>query len=676
IDHNDQGQLSVANLIADHGSIKDNQDGTFSFTPDKDYNGQVHFTYDVKDAHGGVAHTGASMTLTPQNDPSVLAGSDQATLTEDRPLGSSSTLWSGWLQLDTQDPDGPSDGKIVGIEVNGVVHQVPANFALTLHTHLGYFSTTHSTDGHNKWSYSADNANPEIQGLKAGEQLHESMTLITADGTRIPITATINGAEDHVVIDTPVATLASLGTAIEDTTTRIVGQLHAHDVDIHDSVSYVQTSLVGKYGTFHLDSNGAWHYDLDHSRADHLAAGEMKAEGFDITAMSSDGSQASQRIELYVQGSNDAPQVTEVNQGTAPFGSHSIDEDGPSSVQGQILITDVDHSDQHSLMVDAHNQPQYGHVNYDTQTNTWTYVLDNANPTVNALNSGDDLTDKFSLIVDDGHGGSVTKEIEMTIHGHSDTPPTPTLVAPAQITGSAGHQDLHASLGIPPLIHQAVPHMQTGWGILTGSGHVVSSLQGQFGTLHVNPQTGELTYDYQSSPGVIKTHTGASYGSGTDETDSFILTLSGTQNSQVSVHLHLHSQSVHGASGHHIDQTTLTGIDVSPLSSPPPPPPVASDEVSSIAPDNDNVDIAGVDVYLDALGITSLTDHDAHDGQKHSPQDLDIVLSEPAHDPNSLNPEVGNHQIDITEQPDHDLDDINPDDHHNHNDPTSFIDPN
>ncbi|HAS6144900.1 TPA: tandem-95 repeat protein, partial [Vibrio vulnificus] len=675
-DLNDRGWLHAQNLTADHGSITSNSDGSFTFKPDPNYHGAVHFSYDIADRHGGVTHTGASMTLTPENDPSVLVGTGQATLTEDHTQGSSSTLWSGWLQLDIQDPDGPSDGKIVGIEVNGVVHQVPANFALTLRTHLGYFSTTHSTDGHNKWSYSADNSNPEIQGLKAGEQLHESMTLITADGTRIPITATINGAEDHVVIDTPVATLASLGTAIEDTTTRIVGQLQAHDVDIHDSVSYVQTSLGGQYGTFHLDSNGAWHYDLDHSRADHLAAGEMKAEGFDITATSSDGSQVSQHIELYVQGSNDAPQVTEVNQGKAPLGSHSIDEDGPSSAQGQILITDVDHSDQHSVVVDAHNQPQYGHVSYDTQTNTWTYVLDNANPTVNALNSGDDLTDKFSLIVDDGHGGIATKEIEMTIHGHSDTPPTPTLVAPARITGSAGHQDLHASLGIPPLIHQAVPHMQTGWGILTGGGHVVSSLQGQFGTLHVNAQTGELTYDYQSSSGVIKTHTGGSYGSGTDETDSFILTLAGTQNSQVSVHLHLHSQSVHGASGHHIDQTTLTGIDVSPLNAPPPPPPVASDEISPITPENDNVEVAGVDVYLHALGITSLTDQDAHDTQQQSPQDLDIVLSDPAHDPNSLNPEVGNHQIDITEQPDHDLDDINPDDHHNHNDPTSFIDPN
>ncbi|WP_196374143.1 cadherin-like domain-containing protein, partial [Vibrio crassostreae] len=63
IDGNDAGQLTVDNLQVDHGSVVDNKDGTYTFTPDKDYNGQVHFTYDVKDAHGGVTHTGASTTL-------------------------------------------------------------------------------------------------------------------------------------------------------------------------------------------------------------------------------------------------------------------------------------------------------------------------------------------------------------------------------------------------------------------------------------------------------------------------------------------------------------------------------------------------------------------------------------------------------------------------------------
>ncbi|MCW1890930.1 cadherin-like domain-containing protein [Vibrio chagasii] len=39
----------------------DNKDGTYTLTPPRDYNGQVHFSYDdVTDAHGGVAHWGNS----------------------------------------------------------------------------------------------------------------------------------------------------------------------------------------------------------------------------------------------------------------------------------------------------------------------------------------------------------------------------------------------------------------------------------------------------------------------------------------------------------------------------------------------------------------------------------------------------------------------------------------
>ncbi|MFA0542696.1 VCBS domain-containing protein, partial [Vibrio sp. 10N.222.52.B7] len=68
VDDNDIGKLSIENLQADHGAIALNADGTFTFTPEKDYNGAVHFSYDVKDAHGGVTHTGASTTLSAVGD--------------------------------------------------------------------------------------------------------------------------------------------------------------------------------------------------------------------------------------------------------------------------------------------------------------------------------------------------------------------------------------------------------------------------------------------------------------------------------------------------------------------------------------------------------------------------------------------------------------------------------
>ncbi len=150
VDTNDAGQLSIANLHADHGTLVDNKDGTFTFTPDHNFNGKVHFTYDVKDAHGGVTHTGASTTLLPSNDAATL----QPTLasnfvTEDHLKSGTSTneLWSGWKNLDIQDIDSPSEAKVTQIEVNGVKHTVPANFAMNLVGVHGTFNFTHSTDG-------------------------------------------------------------------------------------------------------------------------------------------------------------------------------------------------------------------------------------------------------------------------------------------------------------------------------------------------------------------------------------------------------------------------------------------------------------------------------------------------------------------------------------------------
>ncbi|MFA0406075.1 VCBS domain-containing protein, partial [Vibrio sp. 10N.222.52.C12] len=82
VDDNDIGKLSIENLQADHGAIALNADGTFTFTPEKDYNGAVHFSYDVKDAHGGVTHTGASTTLSAVGDKAQIAGVDTGSITE------------------------------------------------------------------------------------------------------------------------------------------------------------------------------------------------------------------------------------------------------------------------------------------------------------------------------------------------------------------------------------------------------------------------------------------------------------------------------------------------------------------------------------------------------------------------------------------------------------------
>ena len=382
VDTNDAGQLSVANLHADHGTLIDNKDGTFTFTPDHNFNGKVHFTYDVKDAHGGVTHTGASTTLLPSNDAATL----QPTLasnfvTEDHLKSGTSTneLWSGWKNLDIQDIDSPSEAKVTQIEVNGVKHTVPANFAMNLAGVHGTFNFTHSTDGHDKWRYSADNSHAEVQSLSHGDSLTDTITLITADGTRIPLTAKILGTDDHVIIDTPDALTAALGTAIEDKVTSISGTLLAHDSDSKDSVTFTAGNSVGAYGTLHVDSNGQWHYHLDHSKANALQQGETKAEGFDITAISTDGSTATKHIEVLVQGSND--------KATISVTSHpDVYEDRSSTpveiISGKLSTLDPDH-DQSAFSTDVgkrhdpFNSGVHGGLRI-SKDGSWTYTVNNS----------------------------------------------------------------------------------------------------------------------------------------------------------------------------------------------------------------------------------------------------------------------------------------------------------
>ncbi|GAL31524.1 probable RTX [Vibrio maritimus] len=328
VDSNDAGLMAVANLLADHGSIRDNHDGTYTYTPELNYHGKVHFSYDINDAHGGSTPTGASLDLASANDASVLAaGQDSGTVTEDHlRSGTAGQLWSGWSNLDVTDVDSASEAEVAFIEVNGVKHAVPADFGMSLTANHGYFSTTHSTDGHNKWSYTADNTSSEVQELKTGQQLQDTMVLITRDGTRIPITATIQGQDDHVIIDTPDALTAAIGTAVEDIKTTVVGMLQAHDLDKGDHVSFElvgsASSQAGSYGTFYVDRAGHWHYDLDASKVDSLRSGDGKAEAFNIVAISSDGSRATQKVEILVKGTDDAAIITGQSTGSVTEDLH------------------------------------------------------------------------------------------------------------------------------------------------------------------------------------------------------------------------------------------------------------------------------------------------------------------------------------------------------------------
>ncbi|WP_165821534.1 VCBS domain-containing protein [Falsiruegeria mediterranea] len=613
VDANDAGKLSIENLHPDHGSIRDNGDGTFTFTPGKDYSGAVHFTYDVKDAHGGVTHTGATTTLAAVGDAAVITGTDTGSATEDKvhgrivisgdldvtdpdgpgqehfqysqfgehavsdPFGgslhiSSAGTWSyvtdnsnaavqqlaagqvghatyrvssadgtthqiqitihgtndapvlsastasatedgsavsgqmsatdvdtgdtlayslgqaapagfalnadgswsfdptdaayqhlaagateqvtipvtvtdgtdtdtqnltitvtgtndaavysgsttgsitedqlsrsgrletAWHNLDVTDPD-TGEGQVVAIEVGGVLHQLPANFASTIQGTYGSFHTTHGTDGHDKWMYFADNGNPAIQGLKAGENLGETAVLVTQDGTRVPISVTIQGHEDGVVIDTPASTAGWLGEVVEDSKTQVSGQLQAHDTDTHDSVSFTTQTTTNAYGTFTVDASGHWAFALDNNAVQNMRAGQRHAMGFDIEAVSTDGSKAMQHVEIFARGTNDAP----VLSASTAYAT----EDG-QRVTGRMSATDVDTGDTQRFSI---AQPVDGFTM--NQDGSWSF--DPTGAAYQNIPDGQTRDVTIAVTVADKAGATDTRNLVITVTGTNDS---------------------------------------------------------------------------------------------------------------------------------------------------------------------------------------------------------------------------------------------------------------
>lgn len=90
----------------DHGTLVQNADGSFTYTPDENYYGPDSFTYEVCDPSGSCDSATVSITIVPVNDPPV-AGDDTATVNEDNPV-----------TIDVLDNDNDPDGDNLTVSLN------------------------------------------------------------------------------------------------------------------------------------------------------------------------------------------------------------------------------------------------------------------------------------------------------------------------------------------------------------------------------------------------------------------------------------------------------------------------------------------------------------------------------------------------------------------------------
>lgn len=340
------------------------------------------FTYVVRMANGALSTATVTVNLVGSNDAPVVASALKASTTED---GTDITL--NLLQ-------GASDvdhGAVLSAtNVNGLTAGV-------------------TQDG-NTLKVDADHT--AFQELSQDETRDITVNYKVTDehGASVDQTATvtITGVNDAPIVADPLTAGAT-----EDGADLTVNLLQgATDVD-HNAKLNV-TNLNGLTDGVTQDGN-TLKVEAGNAAFQHLGAGKTTdvAVTYDVT--DEHGAKVEQTATVTITGVNDQAVISGSTSG-------NVAEDGTLTAVGQLTVADVDDNESAFLQPDTLTG-LYGEFTFDVDTGAWTYTLDNNRADVQALNSGESLSDTLSVRSVDG----TTADISVLIAGVDEPLPPPTL---------------------------------------------------------------------------------------------------------------------------------------------------------------------------------------------------------------------------------------------------------
>jgi VCBS repeat-containing protein len=338
-----------------HGTLSLNADGSFTYTPDANYNGADSFTYKANDGSLDSSVATVNITVNAVND-APIASNVALTVAEDTAISGS---------LSASDVEGD---------------------ALTFSVAAGPAHGTLSLNANGSFTYTPD----------ANYNGADSFTYKANDGSLDSSVATVN-VTVNAVNDAPIASNVAL-TVAEDTA--ISGSLSASDVE-GDALTF-SVAAGPAHGTLSLNANGSFTYTPD--------ANYNGADSF--TYKANDGSLDSSvaTVNVTVNAVNDAPIASNVAltvaEDTAISGSLSA-----SDVEGDALTFSVAAGPAHgTLSLNANGSFTYTpDANYNG-ADSFTYKandgsLDSSvatvNVTVNAVNDAPEVVDNFYSIDED-----------------------------------------------------------------------------------------------------------------------------------------------------------------------------------------------------------------------------------------------------------------------------------
>ena len=355
--------MAQAGTIGSYGTFAIDSAGAWTYTASSEHNefaaGTTYTdTFAVASADGTT--TSVTINILGTNDAAVLSA-DVSNLTETDTAGDIST--AGMLTISDVDS--------------------PASFVAQAGT-IGSYGTF-AIDSAGAWTYTA---NSEHNEFAAGTTYTDTFAVASADGTTTSVTINILGTNDAAVLSADVSNLTETDTAGDISTS---GTLTISDVD--SPASFVaQAGTAGSYGTFAIDSAGAWTYTAS-SEHNEFAAGATYTDTFSVA--SADGTLTS--VAINILGTNDTPVAN---------GDAATVAEGGAVTTVNVLANDSDaDSALTAASITAFTQGGNGSVVYNND-GTFTYTH----------NGSETTSDSFTYTIDDGAGGTATTAVSLTVN--------------------------------------------------------------------------------------------------------------------------------------------------------------------------------------------------------------------------------------------------------------------
>ncbi|EPE2680131.1 tandem-95 repeat protein [Vibrio alginolyticus] len=276
------------------GVLTDNGDGTYSFAPNENFNGDVNFTFDVSD---GTDTTSANIdvSVTPENDPPV-AGSTSYTVHEDNSI----TISDEQLLANSSDIEGDVDISSVTYSGNDGVFQ---------------------DNGDGTYTFSPnENFNGEVS---------LDVVVVDEEGATDSTTAGITVLE---VNDPPIAGATSYSVNEDEVIIFTEEQLLAQSSDVEGDVSLESVSYSGSDGILTANDDGTYSFAPNENFNGGVS--------LDVVVADEDGATATTNANIDVLPVNDAPVSGDL--------AYSVDEDGSITLSQEQLLAqagDVDGDD-------------------------------------------------------------------------------------------------------------------------------------------------------------------------------------------------------------------------------------------------------------------------------------------------------------------------------------------